>query len=149
MWLWRTIVRDCEPLHDTLYYNYKNIKRQVSRKSLHQGGLLSPLAYLGWGRCGLQGVGSSGVGVGKGVGVLVLRSPRSVLAFKGSPAGDVLARGGAPVVVLQLGGASFIFGPGVSSLVVQFPLDANLGPAVVDEVSLDWGSVRGVPISCV
>ena len=89
------------------------------------------------------------VGVGDGIGVLVLRSPRSVLTFKGSPARDVLARGGAPVVVLQVWGASFLFGPGVSGLVVQFPLDANLGLPVVDEVSLDWGSVRSVPISCV
>ena len=94
-------------------------------------------------------MGSSGVGVGEGVGVLVLRSPRSVLAFEGSPAGDLPARAGALVVVLQVGGALFIFDPGVSGLVVQFPLDANLGLAVVNEVSLDWGSVRSVPISCV
>ena len=44
------------------------------------------------------------VGVGEGVGVLVLRSLRSVLAFEGSRAGDVLAMGGDPVVVLGVGG---------------------------------------------
>ena len=67
-------------------------------------GLLSPLAYLDLGRGGLRGAGSSGVGVGEGVGVLVLRSLRSVLSFKGSPAGDVLAGGGAPIVVIWVGG---------------------------------------------
>ena len=46
-------------------------------------------------------------------------------------------KGIAPVVVLWVGGALFIFGPGVSGLVMQFPLDADLGLAVVDEVSLD------------
>ena len=60
-----------------------------------------------------------------------------------------IALAGVSVVVFQLGGVSFISGPGVSGLVVQFALDANLGLAVVDEVSLDWGSVRGVPLSCV
>ena len=80
---------------------------------------------------------------------MVLRSPRSVLDFEGLPTGDVPARGGAPVVVLWVGGVSFLFGSGVSGLVVQFPLEADLGLAVVDEVSLYWGAVRGVSISCV
>ena len=55
---------------------------------------------------------SSGVGIGGKVSVLVLRSPRGVLAFKGSPAKDVLARGGVPVVLLRVGSVSFFFGPG-------------------------------------
>ena len=38
------------------------------------GGLLSLLAYLCWGGCGIRGVGSSGVGVGGGAGVLVFWS---------------------------------------------------------------------------
>ena len=59
-----------------------------------------------------------------------------MLAFKGSHAGDVLAMGGDPVVVLSVGGASFIFGPGVSGLTVLFPLDADLDLAAVGEVVL-------------
>ena len=137
VWLWRTTVCDCEPLHDTLLYNYKTIKHQVSLKSLHWGRLLSPLAYLGWGRCGLRGVSSSGVGVGEGVGVLVLRSRGECWflddCLPGASWREALLR----VVVLWVGGALFIFGPGVSGLVMQFPLDADLGLAVVDEVSLD------------
>ena len=66
---------------------------------------------------------------------MVLQSPQSELSFKGLPAGDVLAGGGALVVVHGVGGASFIFGPGFSSLVVPFPLEANFYLAVVDEVS--------------
>ena len=54
-----------------------------------------------------------------------------------------LAMGGDPVVVLCVGGASFIFGPGVFNLVVQFPLDADLDLAAVNNVSLDWG-----PFAC-
>ena len=53
--------------------------------------LLSRLEYLGWGRCGLQGEGSSGVGVGEGAGILILKSLRGVLALGGLPAGDGLA----------------------------------------------------------
>ena len=80
---------------------------------------------------------------------MVLKSLRGVLALGGLHAGGVLAMGGDPVVVLSVGGASFIFGPGVFGLVVQFPLDANLDLAAVDEVSLDWGPVHGGPISWV
>ena len=58
------------------------------------------------------------------------------------PARGVLAMGGDPVVVLSVGGASFLFGPGVSGIVVQVPMDAAPDLAVVDEVSLDWGPVR-------
>ena len=49
-----------------------------------------------------------------------------MLAFEGTRARDVLAMGSGPVVVLRMGGASFIFGPGVSGLVLRFPLDAEL-----------------------
>ena len=49
-------------------------------------GLLSLTAYLGLGRCGIRGVGSSRVGVGEGAGVLVLRSLWDVLGFERFPA---------------------------------------------------------------
>ena len=49
-------------------------------------------------------MGSSGVGVGEGAGVLVLRSLRGTLGFERLPAWGVLAWGGAPVIVLWLGG---------------------------------------------
>ena len=49
-------------------------------------GLLSLLAYLGWGRCGIRGVGSSMVGVEDGSGVLVLRSLWGALGFEHFPA---------------------------------------------------------------
>ena len=111
--------------------------------------LFSPLAYLGWGRCGLQGEGSSGVGVEEGAGILILKSLRSVLALEGSPAWDVLAMGGDPVVFLSVGGASFLFGPEVSCIIVQVPMDADPDLAAVDEISLDWGPLRGDLISWV
>ena len=66
--------------------------------------LLPTLAYLGWGRCGLQGEGSSGVGVEEGAGILILESLRGVLALGGLHAGDGLAMADDPVVVLGVGG---------------------------------------------
>ena len=72
--------------------------------------------------------------------LFVLGSPRSMLAFAMLPAGDVLARGGSPVVVLRAGGAWFLFGPGFSLLIVPFSLGADLGLAGGTEVSLTWGS---------
>ena len=49
-----------------------------------------------------------------------------MLAFAISPAGDVLARGGSPIVVLRAGVVLFLFGPGFSILLVPFPLGADL-----------------------
>ena len=72
-----------------------------------------------------------------------------ILSVERLPVGEVLAAGVTPVVVLRVGGLLFIFGPGFSVVVVPFPLEASFGLAVIDEVSLDWGLVRGVPISCV
>ena len=92
-----------------------------------------------WGTWTGGDVGSGGVGVGEVVSVLVLWSPWTVLAFEVLPARDVVARGGASVVILQMWGASFLFGPGFSSLVMLFPLFAYLGLVVVNEVSLNWG----------
>ena len=51
--------------------------------------------------------------------------------------------GGDPVVVLWAGGASFSFGPGAVCIIVHVPMDADLGNAAINEVSLDWGPVRG------
>ena len=48
-----------------------------------------------------------------------------MLAFEGLRAGDVLAMGGDPVVVLSAGVASYIFGPGFASAVVQVPIVAK------------------------
>ena len=48
-------------------------------------------------------MGSSGVGVGEGAGVLVLRSLRGALGFERLPAWGVLARGGVPVMVIGVG----------------------------------------------
>ena len=42
-----------------------------------------------------------------------MMSLQLVLAFEGSRARDVLVMGSGPVVFLCVGGASFIFGPGV------------------------------------
>ena len=97
----------------------------------------------------LQGEGSSGDGVEEGAGILILKSLRGMLALEGLPAWDVLAMGGDPVVFLSVGGASFFFGPGVSGIIVQVPLDTDADLAVIDEVSLDWGPVRGNLISWV
>ena len=55
-------------------------------------GLLSLLAYLGLGQCGIPAVGSLGVGVREGAGVLVLRSLRGVPVFGCLSAWVVLAR---------------------------------------------------------
>ena len=79
-------------------------------------GLLSLLAYLGWGRCGIRGVGSSRVGVGEGAGVLVLRSLRGTLGFERLPAWGVLAWGGTPVIVLWVGVRRPGLGGGLLSL---------------------------------
>ena len=67
--MWLATVHDCEPLHRHCTYRY-HIKLPGSLKittesTLGGGVLLAPLAYLGWGRGGLQGAGSSGVGVGE------------------------------------------------------------------------------------
>ena len=80
---------------------------------------------------------------------MILKSLWSVLALKGSPDWDVLAMGGNPVAFLSVGGASFLFGPGVFCIVVQVLMDADPDIAAVDEVSLDWGPVRGDLISWV
>ena len=79
MWLWRSTVHDFEPLHR--HCTHRLIKLLGSIKitlglrgamskitaagTLGGGVLLAPLAYLGWGRGGLQGAGSSGVGLGE------------------------------------------------------------------------------------
>ena len=60
------------------------------------GGLLSLLAYLGWGRCGLRGLGSNGFGVEGESGVL--------------------ARGSVPVLVLLVGVCLPGLGNGLLSL---------------------------------
>ena len=65
-----TTVRDFEPLHDILLYYFKTKTSGVSKIS-SLGRPPSLLARLGWGRCGLLGVGSSGVRVGGGSSVLV------------------------------------------------------------------------------
>ena len=65
--------------------------------------LLSLLAYLGWGRCGIQGVCSSRVWVRYGAGVLVLRSLWGAVGFERFPAWGVLAQGGVSVLVLRVG----------------------------------------------
>ena len=65
-------------------------------------GLLSLSAYLGVGRCGIQGVGSLGVVVREGAGVLVLQSLRAALVFGSLPAWGILARGGVPVPILEV-----------------------------------------------
>ena len=80
------------------------------------GGLPSLSAYLGWGRCGLRGVGSSEVGVGEGAGTLFLLSLRDSLGSGRLPAWGVLARGGAPVVVLLVGVRRLGLGGGLLSL---------------------------------
>ena len=80
---------------------------------------------------------------------MVQKSLRGVLALGGLHAGGVLAMGGDPVVVFSVGGASYIFGPGVAGAIVQVPIDAERDLADIDEVSLEQGPVRGNQISCV
>ena len=76
-----TTVRDFESLHDILLYYFKTMSGVSKICSL--GRPPSLLARLGWGRCGLRGLGSSGVGVGEESGVL--------------------GRGSVPVLVLLMG----------------------------------------------
>ena len=68
---------------------------------------------MGWGRCGLRGLGSSGVGAGEGVGVLVLWSLRGTLGFECLPAWGALAQGGAPVIFLRVGARPSSLGGGL------------------------------------
>ena len=63
-------------------------------------GLLFLLAYLGWGRHGIQGLCSSRVGFRDGASVLVLRSLWGALGFGRYPAWGILARGIVSVLVL-------------------------------------------------
>ena len=54
------------PYIDTLNQIIQLYIFQVPFKSLYGGGvLLAALAYLVWGRAGIHGMGSGGVGVGK------------------------------------------------------------------------------------
>ena len=49
-----------------------------------------------------------------------------MLTFEESHARNVLVMGSGPVVFLRVGGASFIFGPGVFGLILRVPLGAEL-----------------------